>query len=125
MGLFSANKEPKKEFPWINLISLEQLTLAIESSVEKPVLLFKHSTRCSISSMAKARFENNWSTSTNVCDLFYLDLLAYRLISNEIEKLTGVVHQSPQAIVIINKIVVYEDSHSSINALEIENILNT
>lgn len=125
MGLFSSNKEPKKEFSWIKLRSMEQLNLAFENSLERPVLFFKHSTRCSISMMAKARFENNWSASTNICDLYYLDLLIYRLISNEIENLTGVIHQSPQVIVIKNKVVVYEDSHTSINTSAIENILNT
>lgn len=125
MGLFSANKEPKKEFPWIKLISLEQLNLAIENSFEKPILLFKHSTRCSISSMAKTRFENNWPVENTTCELYYLDLLIYRSISNEIEKITGVIHQSPQAILIRNKEVIYEDSHSGISALEIEKIVNT
>lgn len=123
MGLFSSNKEPKSVFPWIQLRSIEQLKLAIENSFEKPIMLFKHSTRCSISSMAKTRFENNWPTENASCDLYFLDLLQYRAISDEIEKMTGVVHQSPQAILIRNKEVIYEDSHSAINALEIAKIV--
>lgn len=125
MGLFSSNKESKNVFPWIPLKSLSQLNLAFENSLEKPFLLFKHSTRCSISSMVITRFQNNWSTEKNLCDLYYIDLIEFRSISNEIEKLTGVVHQSPQAIVIKSKKVVYEDSHTSINASEIEKRLNT
>lgn len=124
MGLFSSDKESKQEFPWIKLKSMEQLNLAIENSIERPILLFKHSTRCSISSMAKNRFQNNWPIDNTSCDLYYLDLLIYRAISDEIEKKTGVIHQSPQAILIKNKEVIYEDSHSGINALEIENRLN-
>lgn len=125
MGLFSSNREPKNVFPWIPLKSLDQLNLAFENSLEKPFLLFKHSTRCSISSMVITRFQNNWSAEKNLCDLYYIDLIEFRSISNEIEKLTGVIHQSPQVIVIKNKKVVYEDSHTAINASEIEKRLNT
>lgn len=124
MGLFSSNKEPKNVFPWIELTSMDQLNLAFENSEERPILLFKHSTRCSISSMAKTRFQNNWHVDISHCDLYYLDLIAYRAISDQIEKITGVQHQSPQAILIKNKEVLYEDSHSSINALDIEKIMN-
>ena len=124
MGLFSSNKDIKEIFPWIQLTSMDQLNLAFNNSSERPILLFKHSTRCSISSMAKARFENNWHVENNNCDLYFLDLLAYRAISDEIEKITRVDHQSPQAILIKNKEVLYEDSHTSISAAEIEKIVN-
>ena len=125
MGLFSAFKSSDKvAFPWIELTSSEQLKQAIESSVEHPVVLFKHSTRCSISSMAKSRFESNWNTELTNVSIYYLDLIAYRHISNEIAELTGIEHQSPQAIVLRNKEVIYDASHSEISAKAIENLLS-
>lgn len=125
MGLFSVFKSKENvSFPWIELISTEQLKTAIANSNSKPIVLFKHSTRCSISSMAKSRFENNWDIENNHADLYYLDLIAHRDISNEITNITGVEHQSPQAIVIKDKKVIYEASHSTIDAKSIKEILS-
>lgn len=125
MGLFSSFKSNDKvAFPWIELTSSEQLKQAIESSVENAVILFKHSTRCSISSMAKSRFESNWNTDLSDVSVYYLDLIAHRNISNEIAELTGIEHQSPQAIVLKNKEVIYDASHSEISAKAIENLLS-
>lgn len=121
MGFFS--KAPKKEaLPWIQLSSVEQLSDVLHNVKDKPVLLFKHSTRCSISSMALNGFERNWSGDVE-CELYYLDLLKHRDISQKIAELTGVVHQSPQAIVIKGKEIVYEATHSGIDASRIESIL--
>lgn len=113
MGLFSRKQE--KSLPWIELKSIEELDQAIKQSVDKPVLFFKHSTRCSISSMALNSFENNWN-GTDEVDLYFLDLLSHRDISNAIAEKTNVVHQSPQVIVLKNNEVVYTATHSGINA---------
>ncbi len=124
MGIFSAFKSKDKvEFPWIELTTSEQLKSAIENSSLQPIILFKHSTRCSISSMAKSRFENNWNTENKNVSIFYLDLIAHRNISNEIAEITGVEHQSPQAIVLKNKEVIYQATHSDIDAKSINEIL--
>ncbi|MNK00340.1 hypothetical protein D3C87_181240 [compost metagenome] len=115
MGLFSSKQ--KAAFPWVKLTSSEQLHDLLKSSDTKPVLLFKHSTRCSISSMALNRFENNMDPEKATC--VYLDLLAYRPISAEIEALTKVEHQSPQAILVNHNEVIYSATHNGIDASEI------
>lgn len=94
-----------------------QIIEAVELSHEKPQLIFKHSTRCSISSMAKDRLEREWNLE-NV-EPWYLDLIAYRNISNAITSQLGVHHESPQAILLKDGIVVYDDSHNSISVSEI------
>lgn len=121
MGFFT--KKPTVQFPWVPLTSSEQLQALIEQSTEIPVLLFKHSTSCSISAMAKNRFELNWNAAPTECTCVYLDLLSYRAVSNEIETLTGVRHQSPQAILLKNKQVVYDDSHNGISPTTILTLL--
>ena len=121
MGLFT--KKPAVLFPWVPLTSSEQLRVLIEQSTEVPVLLFKHSTSCSISALAKNRFEQRWTAEPSECICAYLDLLSYRALSNEIETITGVRHQSPQAILIKDKRVVYEDSHNGISATTILTLL--
>jgi len=120
MGFFS---KTKNTFPWTELTSIEQLNELIERSVEVPVLLFKHSTSCSISAMAINRFESKWTAAPEACLVIYLDLLRFRSISNEIATLTGVHHQSPQAILLKNKQVVYTESHGGIDAVTIQSLL--
>ncbi|PHR24521.1 MAG: hypothetical protein COA38_16550 [Fluviicola sp.] len=124
MGWFSRDKEEKKQsgLPWERLTSVDQLKKVIEGSAEKPVLMFKHSTSCSISNMALNGFIRKWTGTQDEIDIYYLDLLSYRDVSNAIANETGVIHQSPQVIVLKNKKVVYTATHSSIDA---ESALNS
>jgi bacillithiol system protein YtxJ len=87
MGWFSREKEEKKQsgLPWERLTSVDQLKKVIAGSSEKPVLLFKHSTRCSISSMALNGFQKSWEGTPEEIDIYYLDLLNYRDVSNAVE----------------------------------------
>ena len=98
---------------WITLNSTEQLDEIIAQSHIQPVAIFKHSTRCSISSMAKSRLER--AEAPEALAFYYLDLLAYRPISNEIAERFGVHHQSPQLLLIRNGECSYEESHSGID----------
>jgi len=120
MGLFSRNNESKVIFPWKEITSVAELTACMENAVSKPVVLFKHSTRCSISIMALKLFQKEWILENDKFDLCYVDLLAHRDVSNELEKLSSVQHQSPQAIVWFNNEVLYSATHSGISATEIQ-----
>jgi bacillithiol system protein YtxJ len=84
-------------------------------SNEKPVIIFKHSTRCSISRMALKQFEREFDLNDTV-DAYFLDLIAHRDISNEIASTFNVYHESPQLILIRNGKAVYDVSHSDIDA---------
>jgi bacillithiol system protein YtxJ len=97
---------------WNILDTIEQLELIQTESFNKPQLLFKHSTRCSISSMAKSRLDSHDSGET--CDVYYLDLISYREISNAIADKFGVAHESPQVILLKDGKAVYNASHSMI-----------
>ncbi|MBI2258304.1 MAG: bacillithiol system redox-active protein YtxJ [Flavobacteriia bacterium] len=114
MGFFT---KQNSTFPWNHLISNDDFLTLWNSN--EPFLIFKHSTRCSISSMALRHFESEFHTDTN-CQLFLLDLLIHRDISNQIAELTGVQHQSPQIILIKNKQILLNASHENISANEIE-----
>lgn len=101
---------------WYDLTELQQLDAIVKESAEVPVLLFKHSTRCSISRMALKGFEREYDIEEDNLKVYYLDLLAHRDISNEIASRFGVQHQSPQILLIKNGEVVYHTSHSDIDA---------
>lgn len=118
-----SEEEPKtSKLNWIPLTDLGQLNEIIELSNTKAVAIFKHSTRCSISRMALKQFENEFVLDDKIT-LYFLDLLNYRAVSNEIASRFGVEHQSPQLIVIKNGKVVHDASHSDIDANDFERYL--
>lgn len=119
MGFFSSNKVA---FDWVQLESENQLNELMESSNEQAVLFFKHSTRCSISSFALRNFESDWNQDLPVTCV-YLDLLNHRDLSNLLAEKTGVVHQSPQVIVIYKNQVIYHASHQNIDAEKISSYI--
>lgn len=120
-GTRSSNEE--RSLPWIALDKLTQLDEIIKNSYQKPQLLFKHSTRCGISSMVLRQFESNYPFIDNEVDLFYLDLLSYRAISNEIAIRFGVYHESPQLLIVKNGQVIKHASHGTINDLDLMDLL--
>lgn len=128
MGWFSKPKDEhgsntQNQLNWIPLKSIDQLMDIVKTTHDKPILLFKHSTRCSISAMAKSSLERNWSTGADLCDTYLLDLLSHRDVSDKISEITGLRHESPQAIVLKGDEIIYDDSHSGIDARRIESIL--
>ncbi|HLV42196.1 MAG TPA: bacillithiol system redox-active protein YtxJ [Brumimicrobium sp.] len=123
MGLFSFSKKSRpSKINWTNIESVEALEEAISNTESKHGLFFKHSTRCNISAMALNGFESQWEESDD-CDLYFIDLIAHRDVSNALSELTGIEHQSPQVILVNNKEAVYTSSHNGISARAIKQII--
>lgn len=97
---------------WKELNSLSDLETALKISHEQPVALFKHSTRCSVSLMAKKSVERFWDLDI---DAYYLDLIAHRDVSNAIAEQLEIQHQSPQMILVKDGKAIYNASHGSID----------
>ncbi len=109
---------------WTALTSEEQLQEIITESEKAPVMIFKHSTRCSISSMSLNRLERSWSEAEMPgIKTFYLDLIAYRSISSQIAQLFHVEHESPQAILIHHGKSVWDASHYDIQYDSIKKVV--
>ena len=104
---------------WTALKSTDQVDQLYKKSTEKPVLIFKHSTACNISKGAKKHLEKRKIQREEVY-AYYLDLLAYRSVSNYVEEKTGVKHESPQVIVLHHGKVLYTASHASIKWKDIK-----
>jgi bacillithiol system protein YtxJ len=120
-NMFNSSEEKdsnENKINWNELTDLGQLNEIIDLSNEKPVAIFKHSTRCSVSRMALKQFENEFNSSDKVTP-YFLDLIAHRDISNEIANRFGVTHQSPQLILIKEGKAIYNVSHSDIDAEEL------
>jgi bacillithiol system protein YtxJ len=109
---------------WNQLTTINQLDLIDEESKTKPVMLFKHSTRCSISDAALGRMERKWQEENlAVLKPYYLDLIAHRDISNTIAERYNILHESPQALIISNGKCVLSQTHMSINLDEIMEVV--
>lgn len=101
---------------WIPLESLEQLEEIKQAQGYS--IIFKHSTRCSISLMAKKKFELEWESLPENTPVFFLDLLNHRPISNAIAEQFHVHHESPQLLLIKDGECIFETSHGEISAEE-------
>lgn len=102
---------------WIHLTEEEQLKQIISRSQTKPQVIFKHSTRCSISAVALQRIQK--ASQPADIDFYFLDLLLFRSLSNKVADLFEVPHESPQVLIIKDGQCVYEESHMSISMNEI------
>ncbi|WP_276089741.1 bacillithiol system redox-active protein YtxJ [Pedobacter sp. JY14-1] len=102
---------------WKNITDPEQVSQI--KNRQGYSLIFKHSTRCSVSAMAKRRFELDWDSIPSDTPLYFLDLITYRNISNQIAETFQVHHESPQILLIKDGECVLDASHSDISAEEI------
>lgn len=129
MGILNrilGNKQKVEEETFVNWIpfnSLDQINIIKELSKSETILIFKHSTRCGISKMVIKRFEKLFEISMSNIKVYYLDLLSYRNISDEVGYIFQVQHQSPQLLIIRNKVVLKHASHYDITLVSLKKYL--
>lgn len=100
---------------WATLQQKSDLDTLVETSHDQTVILFKHSTRCSISSSALSRVERKWDAEEmQGVKPYFLDIIAHRDISQAIEERFGVQHESPQLLVIKDGKCIDDASHMEI-----------
>lgn len=107
---------------WTNITDQAQVSQIKEQTGYS--LIFKHSTRCSVSAMAKRRFEMDWDAIPADTNLYFLDLISYRAISAQIAETFQVHHESPQIILIKDGACILDASHSDISAEEVADVIN-
>ncbi|MFN8323096.1 MAG: bacillithiol system redox-active protein YtxJ [Chitinophagales bacterium] len=105
---------------WKKLIDLQQLEEIDQITNAKGVMIFKHSTRCSISDTAKSRIERTWKIEDDSLLVpYYLDLIVYRSISNTIADRYQIAHESPQVLIIYKGKCIFSQTHLSISMQDI------
>lgn len=102
---------------WIHLTDEEQLKSIVTKSQARPQVVFKHSTRCSISAVALQRLQKSQQPAE--VDFYFLDLISNRTLSNKIAEVFEVQHESPQVLVIKDGQCVYNESHLGISMMDI------
>lgn len=111
---------------WLKLETLSDYNKMVASSNEEgyfAVAVFKHSTRCPVSMMAKLKMSTTWDIDEHKVPLYYLDLIKYREISNQIAADFDVQHESPQLLIIKNNKCVYHASHGAISVSKVKEVL--
>jgi len=106
---------------WTSLESANQID-AIKNNTGYS-LIFKHSTRCSISMMAKRRFEMDMDKLPADMPLYFLDLIKYRELSGKVAQDFQVHHESPQMLLIKDGECILDQSHSDISVEEALEVL--
>ncbi len=105
---------------WQHLVSVDQLDQIIEQSYQFPVLIFKHSSRCNVSAIAKMRLEDQWSYVEGANKIYFLDILRHRDVSNAVADKFSVYHESPQLLLIRKGDCTYESSHFDIHINDVK-----
>lgn len=112
-------ENPERKSFWTKIESEEDLAKALENSYHHRIAIFKHSTRCFISKTVLKNFEKEIDNLDDKLDIYYLDLLEHRPISNKISEDLGIRHESPQLIVIEDGKVINSSSHEDISISQI------
>lgn len=112
-GKTEQSEKVERQVPWIPLVSLDQLDDIAEQSKTRTQLIFKHSTTCGISRMVLNMFTGAYALDGQQ-DIYFLDLHAHREVSNEVAAKFGVMHQSPQLLILKNGTVTFHTSHGAI-----------
>lgn len=110
----------------INWIPIQDISLVEEikaHSEQVPCIIFKHSTRCSISTVAKYRLEGDWDLPEEAARIYFLDLITHRNISNYIAETFQVYHESPQVLLIRGNECVFDASHLDISVPELREMI--
>jgi bacillithiol system protein YtxJ len=100
---------------WQHLKTSKELQSLIQKSHDTPAAIFKHSTRCGASAIVKERLEEDWDFENGEIDIYLLDLIAHRDLSNEVSKTFGVRHESPQILVINDGQSIFDTSHGDVS----------
>ncbi|MEQ9424408.1 MAG: bacillithiol system redox-active protein YtxJ [Cyclobacteriaceae bacterium] len=112
----SEQTQDAQDIQWEVLDTIEQISQILIESKSQPVLIFKHSTRCGTSAMALDRLQRKWhGEEMKQVKPYYLDLISFRQVSNQIADQFDVWHQSPQVLLIKDGQCVYDASHLSIS----------
>ncbi|MFN7117191.1 MAG: bacillithiol system redox-active protein YtxJ [Saprospiraceae bacterium] len=104
---------------WKMLTHPRQIDEVITLSKQKPCVIFKHSTRCSVSAVAKYRLDSDWNFAEREVDVFLVDVIAHRDLSQQIASKLGVYHESPQLLLIRDGECVYDASHLDISVADL------
>ena len=105
------------------LVSPEQLDALLETSRQRPIAIFKHSGVCGTSAQAYDELEAFLQDGGSDADVYVVDVLANRQLSQAITARFSVRHESPQVLVVRNGEVRWHGSHFRVTAENVRKAL--
>lgn len=109
---------------WQMLTNREDITVLSAKSELIPQIIFKHSTRCATSSLARERLNRASKELSDKASLWYIPVIENRVISSHIAETFQVIHESPQVLLIYKNECILEQSHIGIDIAELRTTLN-
>lgn len=108
---------------WNVIDDPSKLQGVLEASRNKPQLIYKHSNRCSVCWFTKAELERASEKIDGEAEMYFVDVIRNRSVSNTIAEKLGIRHESPQAILVENGEIVWHASHGGIKESELLGML--
>ena len=101
---------------WLFLQNEQQLKELNEQSYNgKGVGIFKHSSRCLISAMARRKMEKGLANLPEDLSVYYLDIIQLRKLSQKVAEYYDIQHESPQLLLIKEGQCIYHTSHQGVS----------
>jgi bacillithiol system protein YtxJ len=98
------------------LHTIEDLDRALSESTDHPVLIFKHSLTCPISTRAFQQFQTYLEAADSGVAYKLITIQTARQVSASATDKLAVIHQSPQVILVKNCTSVWDASHYAITS---------
>lgn len=125
LDLFKSKRTDTMErSTWNTISDPEEAQTLLEKSKKRPQLIYKHSNHCSVSFIAKEGLDSNTEKLNQFADLYIIDVIRQRDISNAIETMLKIRHESPQALLLKDGKVVWKGSHWDVKSQDILSTLN-
>ena len=105
------------------LSDIVELEAAIEESVQRPVLLFKHSRQCGVSCEALDELRSHIDRHAGPAVYKMITVQTHRPISDAAARRLGIRHETPQAILLKDGKPVWSGSHFRITAEQLDRLL--
>jgi bacillithiol system protein YtxJ len=106
-----------------HLSDLDMLDAAIAESLERPVLLFKHSRTCGISAEALDELHAHVAENGGKASYKVITVQSHRRLSDSAAERFGIRHETPQAILLRDGRPVWNASHFRITAATLGQII--
>jgi len=118
-------EEDAKLAEWREITSIEEWDKVMSDSASRQVIVLKHSTRCPVSASALEEYEAYLADKPNPdTDYYLVKVIESRPVSNKIAEDLGVVHQSPQMILVKDGKAVWNTSHWSVTKKHMAAVLD-
>ena len=110
---------------WTPLLTQAQFEGALADSINTPHLIFKHSSRCTLSAIAKLHLEDNWSSLIATVSPLLLDVIAHPQLATTVAEACNAMHESPQILLLYRQNCILDASHQDIDLAEIDECLDS